>query len=168
MFLTALRRWYWNRHRAIFHYHDGHRRCKIDPVAALIALNAHPRYLQDRHILEANEGDPQAIAIMQEAARDVFGVQPFDGRRGLTISETIDLLIGFDNYLLSLKKSGSLSPTPPQSTDATYPESSDGTTSDTLDCGSIDTDNRPDDPPKSETESRPASAESSSLSGSLT
>lgn len=168
MILTAIRRWYWNRHREIFRYHDGTRYCRIDPVAAMISLDQDPNYLPDRHLPGAMEGDPESLLFVCRAAERTFGVQRFDGKKGLTIAETIGLLQGFDAYMLALKKNASPLPTPPPSTDAISPGSSGETTSDSLGFGSIGTDNSPAEPAKSEPESRPVSAECSPLSGSLT
>lgn len=168
MILNAIRRWLWNRQRAIFHYHDGRKRLRIDPVWAMVQLADHPRYVAERHLNEAQEGDREAIEIVCEAAQDVFGVKPYDGRDGLTIAETLNLLAGFDDYLLTLKKSINHSPTPPLSTGATCDRSSGGTTSDSLGSGSAGTGKPPADPVKSEPESPPVSAAGLPPDGSLT
>lgn len=115
----------------LFRFHDGKRVRRADPLAVAIALHSHPTYLR-RHLDEAIAGDKEALQIVAQAATDVFGVQPLssDGRRGLTLNERLDLMLGFDAYLYAVKKNTVASATSPSSTGSTSPNSSEPTTND--------------------------------------
>lgn len=88
----------------IFVYFDGQRWRSIDPIAALYALETHPKYSPEKHLEEAAKGDRQAIETIADAVCDVFGVKPFDGGQGLTIAERKGLLDVFYLYLDVVKK----------------------------------------------------------------
>ena len=132
MLINWLRNKLWQRRRLIFRFHDGKRIRRADPLAAAIALHAHPKYLP-RHLGQARDGDKEAIQIVADAATDIFGLQPLsaDGRQGLTINERLEIMLGFNAYLRALKKNTVASATSHSSTVATSIPSSDPATSDT-------------------------------------
>lgn len=101
--------------RRIYRYFDGRRWRCIDPMLAARNLHSHPEYRPDVHPKLADAGDADALEVMLGAVRDVFGIPPFDGRtcRGLTEAETLGLLVDFTDWLATVKKNTSPSPTSP-------------------------------------------------------
>lgn len=132
MLINWLRNKLWQRRRLLFRFHDGKRIRRADPLSAAIALHSHPKYLP-RHLVEARNGDKEAMQIVADAATDIFGLQPLspDGKRGLTLNERFEIMLGFNAYLRALKKNTVASATSRSSTAATSPPSSSPTTSDT-------------------------------------
>lgn len=103
--------------REIFVYWDGSRLRGIDPMLALRALHSHEIYNPETHPILA-EQDDGAMQIMVQAGRDVFGLKPYEYRKGgLTETETVSLMVRFTLYLTELKKSTNPSPTSPASTE---------------------------------------------------
>lgn len=130
--LNWLRNKIWNRRRLLFRFHDGKRIRRVDPLAAAIALHAHPTYLP-RHLGEAVDGDKDALQIVAQAASDVLGIAPLviGGNGGLTLQERLEIMLAFDAYLGALKKNIARPLTSPHSTAQTSPESPAPTTSST-------------------------------------
>lgn len=116
MWIPFLSRWLFNRSRKIFRFNDGRRVRAVDPVAAALALKEHPTYLR-KHLFDSMRGDVDAQRIVAQAACDVFDVKPLDANgRGLSMTERIELVMGFDLYLSALKKNSVAFPTSPSST----------------------------------------------------
>lgn len=128
--------WLRNRKRHIFYFRDGRRRRAADPIEVSIALKSHPKYTPD-DLLDAIDGDEEAIEKVASACCDAFHVEPlsFDGKRGLTVTERVELVAAFNSWMLLVKKNIKSSATKPSSTAATSSESSEPTTSDTAPSG---------------------------------
>ncbi len=139
----------WNKRRLLFRFHDGRRTRSVDPVEIAMALHSHDVFLY-QHLIDAADGDVDSQKVVAQTACDVFGVHPLDSdhRIGLTIAERIELVMAFDLYLMSLKKSIDPTLTPPSFTESTSKESESATTSATSDSGSTEND-PPSDPPTS-------------------
>lgn len=123
----------------LFRFHDGAREREVDPIAVLMALEAHPKFrldLDPRRALE--DGDRDAMALMADAVRQAFGVPEFTqpGRSGLTVFECVELLAVFIAYIDLQKKSTSRPPTSPPHTESTSTASGEKTTLNTSDSGS--------------------------------
>lgn len=157
--LRLISQYLWRRRRNIFRFNDGRRVRSADPIAVAIALHEHKTFLP-RHLGEAVEGDPEAQRIVAGAARDVFGVSLLspDEQNGLTVAETIELMLAFDGYLFALKKNIDRSLTRSGYTAPTSPPSNEPITSDTSAYGSTETESSSDTPTPSEPESSPLSA----------
>jgi len=127
--------------RRIFRFWDGTRTRAIDPLQAYYALQEHPTFNQDVHCKLVDAGDPEATRIATEAVRDVFGVQAYDAdkRVGLTVGETLGVLLDFYGYLEEQKKSTVPSPISPSSTEeaSTSSSSATETTRPMLDSGPV-------------------------------
>lgn len=151
MLLNWIRRTLSNRRRAIFRFWDGTRWRAIDPMVAYRGLDAHAEFSWEEHPLlieAALDGqlatDPgvtrvawEALGITAAAVRDVFAIPVFDGRRGLTEEELLNLLCDFSEYVRGVKKN--ISP-PPISRQPTGPgPSSESIKSADSESGSIDT-----------------------------
>jgi len=137
--LRLIGQYLWRRRRNIFRFNDGRRVRSADPIAVAIALHEHKHFLP-RHLGEAVGGDHEAMMIVARTACDVFGISLLaDGKDGLTATESLELMLAFDAYLWSLKKSIDLSLIKQGYTESTLPESSEPITSDTSDCGLTET-----------------------------
>lgn len=149
----------WRRRRNIFRFNDGRRVRSVDPIVASIALHEHETFLP-RHLGEAVDGDPEAMKIVAGAACEVFGVTPLaaSGKSGLTVAELLELMLAFDGYMWSLKKSTERLLTKRGYTESTSPESNEPTTNDTSDFGPIATESLSDSPTSPEPESLPLAA----------
>jgi len=153
--LRLLGQYLWRRRRNIFRFNDGRRVRSADPIAVAIALHEHKHFLT-RHLGDAVGGDHEAMMIVARTACDVFGISLLaDGKDGLTVTEALELMLAFDAYLWSLKKSTELSLTKRGYTESTSPGSSEPTTNDTSDCGPIETESLSETPTPSEPESSP-------------
>jgi hypothetical protein len=149
----------WRRRRNIFRFNDGRSVRAADPIAVAIALHEHKTFLP-RHLGEAVDGDAEAQMIVAETACEVFNVLPLaaNGKSGLTVSELLELMLAFDAYLWSLKKSTERLLIKRGYTESTSPQSSEPTTNDTSDCGPTATESLSDSPTSLEPESSPLSA----------
>ena len=138
MIFRYIRRKLAERRRFIFRYYDGLRVQSADPIELATDLAAHKTYLHE-HIGQAVAGDAEALAIVGDAACDVFGVEPLseDGKRGLTVAERLQLVMAFDLYMAALKKNTAVLPIPQSSTASTSESSKGSTTSDMSASGSI-------------------------------
>ena len=124
--------------RGLFVYSDGKSERSIDPITAMMGLKAHPKFVLERHLRLAYDGDPEGLELTAQAAYSVFGVEPFTvpGKPGLTMRECYRLIWSFVNYCDSLKKNTSPLPTAPTATESTCSHSSATTPSDTPPSGS--------------------------------
>lgn len=113
------------RQRAIFRYWDGERERGIDPASVWRALVTHPKFNWETHPALIDDQNPavgrEALEITLNAIREVFdvGIWTEDAQghaRGLTEWETINILVEFNQYLDSLKKSTNPTPTSPPPT----------------------------------------------------
>lgn len=139
----------WIRRRATFRFWDGSRHQCCDPMAAYRALSSHSTFDWERHPKLVDKGDHEATEATLAAIREVFSVKPFDVRRGtgLTESETLNLLVAFTQYLVSLKKSGSPSPTSPEVTELkSLPTTNETPTNAESVSGSTSAESKPDAP----------------------
>lgn len=110
----------------------------MDPIEIAIAIHAHPKFLW-RHLCEAIEGDQESIQIVADTACDVFDISPLAvNGSGLTISERLDLMVAFDAYLLSLKKSIAATPILAAPMESTSKPSDSEAMNDTPGSGSIE------------------------------
>lgn len=139
-----------NRQRAIFRFWDGEQERGIDPAVAYRALWSHQTYDPATHPMLAEAGDVKAWQIMLDGIRDVFGIKPWvedaSGQHGLTDEETRLLIIGFNEYLEGLKKSGNPMPTSPPPTVPPPLATDSPTTNAPLDSGSTSGESKSDAP----------------------
>lgn len=124
--------------RGLFLYSDGHRTRAIDPIEAIMALEADPEFRFDLHPKRADEGDQEAVQIIARAVRSVFRVPEFSepGKPGLTVVECYRLLQAFAIYAEALKKNIRVSPTSAPSTESMPIACSESTTNDSSPSGS--------------------------------
>lgn len=130
------------RRAGMFRFYDGKHIRAVDPIAVLMALEAHPSFRLDLDPVRAiRDGDLEATQRLAEAVSEAFDVPPFSdpAKPGLTVQERVELLCVFLDYLDLQKKSTSGTQTPQQSTGATSSESDRQTTRDTSDTGSTAT-----------------------------
>lgn len=107
------------RHRAIFHYYDGVRQRQIDPY---VALKGFFRDIDENDLRGADEGDMESIEKVVGRAREVFGIDAFEDGKGLTVSETFQVLARFLEYVETVKKNTNLPPISSQSTESSGSE----------------------------------------------
>lgn len=88
----------------IFAYFDGQRWRSIDPIQVVQSLEVHPKYIPEKHLDAANNGDLSALEIIADAVCDVFGVKAYDDGEGLTVAERKGLLDAFYLYCHAVKK----------------------------------------------------------------
>lgn len=110
-----------NRHRAIFQFWDGRRLRAVDPLVAFRTLQEHPDFEMERDLTGHDAGQADSTQACLQATRAAFGVTVFDGTRGLTEAETLDLLGTFGNWMQTVKKNISGPPTSPPDTPAAPP-----------------------------------------------
>lgn len=91
------------RRRGLFRFHDGQRYRYVDPLFVSQSLAADPEYLP-RHLGDARKGDREAIGICSRAASRAFGLRDFDGKRGTTLADRIEILLSFEIWVAALKK----------------------------------------------------------------
>ena len=118
--------------RRVFAYFDGKHWRRIDPLQAYYELQNHAEFIADRHPREAAEGEQSAVEVCAKAVCDVFDIKPYDTRKGtgLTITERVNLLYTFGEYIGWLKKNTEPSLSVPPSTEPTSESSSEETTND--------------------------------------
>lgn len=126
---SAIGRWWGNRDRSIYRFHDGTRRRSIDPLVAYRATFSHPGFSWDTTMATLNAtripGDEghvarklEMFAAAADCARAVFRIPPFEAG-GLTERECAQLLLDFEFYVAEVKKNGSPQPTSPPSVEPT-------------------------------------------------
>lgn len=120
--------------RGMFRYSDGKTVKAIDPIRALIELEAHERFRFDLHPRQAATGDTEALTVIADAVRKVFDVPPYTAptQAGLTIRECHELLCAFVLYCDHQKKTTEPTLTSAPSTESTSSDSENLTTPPTL------------------------------------
>lgn len=135
-----LSRWGDDGDRCIFGFWDGTRWRRVDPLPVFRAIESDPEFNVSRDPGLYDRGDPDATARAVAAVKRAFGVETFDGERGLTETECLLLLNEFWAYCGDVKKKASQQPTLPP---PTAPEPSDvSITNSDSDCGCASTENR--------------------------
>jgi hypothetical protein len=94
-------------HRGLFGFSDGARVRYVDPIAIIVAMEAHPEYRFDLHPSRVADGEKEAIATTVDAVRNAFGIPKFSqvGKPGLTQRECLALFNAFCNFVGTQKKS---------------------------------------------------------------
>lgn len=110
--------------RKIFKFFDGRLNRGIDPMVAFRGLQDHADYDMETTPALASSGDTQALFVMAQAAKDVFGVAAYSmdqsGQEyGLTEMECVQLLVDFAGFISDLKKNTATGPTSPPPTGST-------------------------------------------------
>ena len=104
--LNFIRRWYFNRHRYIYTYWNGHRIAKADPMVIWRDLQAHEEYRQDDFkLMKVPELRNEIIGKLAKVVRGVFNVAGPDSG-GLTELECLDVLTEYITYTGFQKKNG--------------------------------------------------------------
>lgn len=129
-----------SQYRGLFRFSDGVRVRAVDPIAILIALEAHKSFRFDLHPLRAQEGEPEALEIIADAVRQAFDVPAYSQPKhpGLTIRECYDLFRSFIFYADAQKKNIKPTPISAESTGPTSNGFDAPTTNDSLDSGSTE------------------------------
>lgn len=123
--LNWIRQRWTRRNRQIFHYWDGRRNRKADPLAVLESLRTRKDFDLERDPVLAGEGESDAIAATVRAVRESFGVPAWSEESwGLTGGESIALLTEFFTYLESVKKKLDGQPMPQFPTEPPHSEPS--------------------------------------------
>lgn len=137
-----LRRWLFRRQRFIFQFWDGRRYRYADPIAVHLALQEDPEFEFRRHMLDIDQGVPEATHIACRAVQRAFGVEAYDEakRTGLLVGEQLGLLLAFYRWIEVQKKSTEPSVTSASNTGSTDSPSNDATTSATADSTSTSID----------------------------
>ena len=90
--------------RDVFRFFDGKQIRAVDPFMVYRALDSHPRFKWD-HLPMTDEGDVAATDLVVSAAREVFGIPPYEeGVDSLTAAEVLDVLASFGEWIESQKK----------------------------------------------------------------
>ena len=123
----------------LFRFSDGVHVRAVDPIAILIALEAHKSFRFDLHPLRAQEGEPEALEIVADAVRQAFDVPAYSRPKhpGLTIRECYDLFRAFIFYADAQKKNIKPTPISAESTGPMSNGSDAPITNDSLVSGSI-------------------------------
>ena len=138
--LDFIRRWLFNRSRFIFHYWNGSRTVKADPLVVWRTLQQTEDYSEDDfRLLKVDALRQELTSKIAGIVRQVFSIKlPDEG--GLTELECLDLIRRFIEYAGFQKKSGSPTPSLPQSTADIYQGSTvEANTSEPSDCTSTST-----------------------------
>ena len=130
-----------DRERLIFGFWDGRRWRRVDPLPVLRALDADPEFNTSRDPGLIDRGDEEARGRALSAVKRAFGVEAFDGQKGLTETELLLLLVEFWDFCADLKKKASHLPTSQPSTEPA--PSVESTTVCEWDCGCASTENLP-------------------------
>lgn len=142
MILNIIRKWFYNRERAIFTYWDGQRVRSIDPAVAYRALNSHTEFdwATTPALVDApdNKMSMDALGISADAVRDAFDIPAYQDGRYLVEGELFGLLHQFVEWMDALKKNISHSPISPEPTEPESSESESVTNADSP-CGSTST-----------------------------
>lgn len=97
------------RQRELFEYWDGSTIRRGDPFRLWRALKNHQKMnMDDAPLIDA--GQEPETTIFVEAIAEVFGVQRWDGKKGLIDWEILNLLFDLSDYNIALKKN--ISPMP--------------------------------------------------------
>lgn len=109
---------------------------------------AHPGFDFAVDLPAVERDDAESLAATVGACHAMFGTKSFDGKRGLTDIEAVELVTRFLYYMHDLKKNSDLMRTLPQSSESKPPGTSE-TTSNTSESSSTATESKPDDPTQS-------------------
>jgi len=125
--------------RGMFVFHDGKAYRSVDPIATWMKLEAHPKFILERHYKLSTENDTEALELLADAVREAFGVPAYTTptKPGLAVHECRELLTAFLQYCDALKKNTNPGPTSAQSSEPTSSESDNETSSGTLGSGSV-------------------------------
>ena len=99
------------RGRLLFRYYDGTRTRWADPLRTQRELVGHPKLNVEEMAPFVDAGKEPEVTIFCQAVCDVFGVTRWDGRRGMTDAELMNLFNRFGGYIEALKKNTSPPPT---------------------------------------------------------
>jgi hypothetical protein len=112
----GLLHWWRERRRKIFHFHDGIRARRADPIRVWSLLQTDPKLELPRHVKElSSELNPICAAaslIVSAAVRRAFSLPEFDAG-GLTDQECHELFLAYEEWLLDQKKTSEKSPISP-------------------------------------------------------
>lgn len=105
MIFDFIKRWRRKRSRAIFRFFDGTRTRAVDPYAVYRFLDSHPHFKWEQ-LEEVDEGDGTAADTTIAAAREAFGLVPFDDchPNALTAAEVLNVLSDFGDWVTAAKK----------------------------------------------------------------
>jgi len=115
--------WLWNacrlRRRVLFHFHDGQRTRRVDPLEVARRLFADQEFDWDetpRLLMTGHSGmQLETFRIIGNAVRSAFDIASVE-HGGLSEIECLELLARFRDYLGDVKKNGSLFPILPAPT----------------------------------------------------
>lgn len=99
------------RKRLLFRFHDGSRWRYADPLRVVRAYDVHPKLNVAEMAPLVDAAKEPETTIFVEATCEIFGVQRWDGRRGLADHELLNLYEQFGAYIVALKKNTSPPPT---------------------------------------------------------
>lgn len=108
--MFGILRWWRERGRKIFHFHDGKRSRSVDPIKTWTMLQLDPAFEMDRHVKELRSEDNRTAAeasrVTTSAVRRAFGIAEFEAG-GLTDQECIGVFDAYTSWLEAQKKSTS-------------------------------------------------------------
>lgn len=128
LFLGRISRWWRNRSRDLFVYHDGVAWRRADPLFVGRRLEkVEPEYqtllstihedvskLPPGPIREALQRDQNGAAVkLMKVAREVFGLQPLDDAGGVTDGEALGVLTRYFLFMEDLADAAGFTSTPP-------------------------------------------------------
>lgn len=137
-FLGRLANWYYNRQRTIFHYRDGKRWHRADPIVVGVRLEeVCPTYLDllqtiQMNPMESPPGPVRESVIAQRrdagkklasAARGIFGLEPLSDTGGVTDGEAIGVITNYFLFMESLARAAQLFPDWPDAESPSHPAS---------------------------------------------
>ena len=102
--------------RRIFRYFNGIEWVGADPTLLNIALLSHPEYIDAKHPMESTK---EALGICYTTYLEIFKLHAWDGKRGLTLEDVMQVYLQFVNYCERLKKNTSSSQKSPESSEST-------------------------------------------------
>lgn len=169
--LRWLRNWWKRRtmaaHRDIFEFWDGQAYRNIDPWRAFRDIRDDAKFnLEEHPELIADSGAEPETTYMALAVCRAFGVERFDGKKGLTDQELMELLTDLVIYLRDLQKKTDFGSTPLPLTDlesSIGPEPPPATTNSSSPCSIPSTGSNSDGEPLPPTPSPPEQAEACCL-----
>lgn len=97
------------RSRLIYHFWDGQKFRKIDPLVVWRVLDTHPEFSHRLHSEYAWK-NYEDMAVLTKAVRDAFLLPVYDGVNGLTEAELYNLYHEYMNYAYAVKKNGVVFP----------------------------------------------------------
>lgn len=127
-FLGRIAKYYRDRARSIFHYYDGTKWQRADPVVIGTKLDeVCPKYLDLLATVQMKPSDAppgpvrdsvvtqrrDAALKLADAARTVFGLVPLSGRVGVTTAECVDVIADYFMFMEGLATEAQLFPVSP-------------------------------------------------------